>query len=46
MNRISHTLEEHLAAMGTCTLPADLPRLIKIDLAFHGLLVESANHRS
>ena len=36
-------LEEHLAAMTTCILPADLPRLIKIDLAFHGLLVKSAN---
>lgn len=37
------TLEEHLAAMETCTLPAELPRLIKIDLAFHGLLAESAH---
>jgi DNA-binding GntR family transcriptional regulator len=37
------TLEQHLAEMGTCALPAELPRLIKIDLAFHGLLVESAH---
>lgn len=36
-------LEEHLAMMGTCSLPEDLPRMLRIDLAFHGLLVKNAH---
>lgn len=36
-------LEEHLAMMETCSLPADIPQLLRIDLAFHGLLVKNAN---
>lgn len=35
-------LEELLADMASYHLPADLPRLIQTDLAFHGLLIESA----
>lgn len=35
-------LEEHLAMMETCSLPEDLPQLLRIDLAFHGLLVKNA----
>ena len=36
-------LEDHLAVMATCALPADMPQLLRIDLAFHGLLVKNAH---
>lgn len=35
-------LETHLDEMGACALPEDVPRLVKIDLNFHRLLVETA----
>jgi DNA-binding GntR family transcriptional regulator len=36
-------LEGYLVEMSTCDLPEDLPRLFRIDLAFHRLLVETAH---
>lgn len=35
-------LEQLLAAMGTCRLPDDIPRLMEIDVDFHRPLVEAA----
>lgn len=38
-------LQLQLDAMGTCTLPEELPRLVKIDLEFHRMLVETSGSR-
>lgn len=35
-------MEQLLAAMGTCRLPEDIPRLMQIDVDFHRPLVEAA----
>jgi DNA-binding GntR family transcriptional regulator len=35
-------MEQLLAAMGACRLPADIPRLMQIDVDFHRPLVEAA----
>lgn len=35
-------MEQLLAAMGTCRLPDDIPRLMQIDVDFHRPLVEAA----
>lgn len=35
-------MEQLLAAMGECRLPADIPRLMQIDVDFHRPLVEAA----
>lgn len=40
---IIHQLEEHIDRMRGCELPDDLPRLIRIDLAFHRILADCGN---
>lgn len=40
---IIRQLEDQIEEMRECELPADLPRLIRIDLAFHRILVECGN---
>ena len=41
--RIIVRLDALLDEMRTCVLPDDVPRLIKIDIAFHSLLIAGAN---
>ncbi len=36
-------LDSHVEAMQACQIPGEIPRLIEIDLAIHGLLIELAD---
>ncbi len=40
--RVLAHMEQLLAAMGTCRLPDDIPRLMQLDVDFHRPLVEAA----